>query len=55
MTEDRVIRWLLPVERGEDGDQVLTLPDDLLEAAGWNPGDELEWVVDDHGIVLRKA
>ena len=33
MTEDKVIRWLLPVEQGEDGDQVLNLPDDLLEAA----------------------
>ena len=30
MVEDRVIRWLLPVEQGEDGDQILNLPDDLL-------------------------
>lgn len=54
MTEDKVIRWILPVEQGEDGDQVLNLPDDLLEAAGWSPGDELEWLVDDNGIILKK-
>ena len=54
MKEDRVVRWILPVEEGEDGDLILNLPDDLLEAAGWNPGDELEWLVDDHGIVLKK-
>ncbi len=54
VTEDKVIRWILPVDEGEDGEQILTLPDDLLEAAGWFPGDELEWLVDDDGITLRK-
>lgn len=32
--------WVLPVD--EDG--MITLPEDLLEATGWQPGDRLEWI-----------
>ena len=46
--EDKVIKWRLPVEEVEDGDTgeteyFITFPDDLLEAANLNPGDEVEW------------
>jgi hypothetical protein len=37
--------WQLNVEHDpETGDAVLLLPPDLLEAAGWKPGDQLEWI-----------
>ena len=51
---DNIEKWVLPIEENEEGDQIVTLPEDLLDTIGWNVGDELEWVVDDRGIILRK-
>ncbi len=37
--------WTLTVEEDETtGDQLLTFPPDLLEAAGWGAGDTLQWI-----------
>ena len=46
--EDKVIKWQLPVDKIENGDTgeeeyFITFPDDLLERANLNPGDEVEW------------
>jgi bifunctional DNA-binding transcriptional regulator/antitoxin component of YhaV-PrlF toxin-antitoxin module len=51
---DKIEKWTLPIEVNEEGEQIVTLPEDLLDTIGWNQGDELEWVVDDRGIILRK-
>ena len=58
--QDKVIRWQLPVEIGNDcitGEQeyFITFPEDLLEAANLSPGEEVEWVDrNDGSFLLRK-
>ena len=47
--QDKVVKWQLPVEEGNDcitGEQeyFITFPDDLLEAANLKRGDDVEWV-----------
>jgi hypothetical protein len=51
---DRVLRWTVTVLA--DGDElVLPLPEDMLQAVGWGPGDVLEWVQkDDESWILQK-
>jgi hypothetical protein len=58
--QDKVKRWVLPVEEVENGDigeqeYFITFPDDLLEAANLHPGDDVEWVDNNDGtFILRK-
>jgi hypothetical protein len=58
--QDKVVKWQLPVEEVENGDNgeteyFITFPDDLLEAANLKQGDEVEWVDNDDGsFLLRK-
>ena len=35
--------WVLDVKEDENGDAVLEFPPDLLERAGWQEGDCLQW------------
>lgn len=42
--------WTLPVEEVE-GELVITLPQDLLDAAQMQIGDSVEWHIDDQGRV----
>jgi antitoxin component of MazEF toxin-antitoxin module len=42
--EDKIIKWLLPVEKEADGEYYIILPEDLLNAANLTPGDNVEWV-----------
>ena len=52
--QDKVVKWQLPVEEGTDC--ITTFPDDLLEAANLNPGDDVEWVDrNDGSFLLRKT
>jgi antitoxin component of MazEF toxin-antitoxin module len=52
-TVDKVKKWVLPVEElGEM--QFITFPDDLLEAANLNEGDEIEWVDNKDGSYILK-
>jgi hypothetical protein len=55
--EDKVVKWRLPVEMdGPSGEYFVTFPDDLLEAANLNEGDEVEWVDrNDGSFILRKT
>ncbi len=54
--EDNVIKWSLPVEEAEDGEYYITFPEDLLEAAKLNPGDNVEWVdLTENTYLLRKV
>ena len=58
--QDKVVKWVLPIEEVEDGDTgeqeyFITFPDDLLEAANLKAGDEIEWVDNLNGtFILRK-
>jgi bifunctional DNA-binding transcriptional regulator/antitoxin component of YhaV-PrlF toxin-antitoxin module len=49
-TEDKVIKWRLPVEVDEvSGDYYIQLPDDLLEAANLKEGDSVYWTDNNNG------
>ena len=55
--QDKVVKWRLPVEEVKDCDTdeteyFITFPDDLLEAANLNPGDDVEWVDQGDGSFL---
>lgn len=36
-------RYLVEVQEGEQGEQILPLPEELLKEAGWKEGDALQW------------
>lgn len=43
--QDRVVKWILPVEKIYDEDEYLvTFPEDLLNAANLKEGDQVEWI-----------
>jgi len=54
---DKVVRWQLPVEvDGLSGECYVNLPDDLLEAAGIQENDLVEWIDHKDGsFELRKV
>jgi hypothetical protein len=54
--EDKVIKWQLPVEvDGLSGEYFVCFPDDLLEAANLEEGDQIEWIDNrDGSYTLRK-
>ena len=53
-TQDKVKKWVLPVEPDPSGEYFVTFPDDLLEAANLNEGDSIEWISQDNGSYLMK-
>lgn len=59
--KDKVKKWVLPVEECKDADTdeteyFVAFPDDLLEAAELNEGDQVEWVDQGDGsYLLRKV
>lgn len=57
--EDKVKKWVLPVEECKDADTdeteyFIQFPDDLLEAANLTVGDQVEWVDKGDGSYLLK-
>ena len=46
--------YILEVQEDENGDQYITLPDEMIEELGWQEGDVLNWDVRGEGIVLSK-
>jgi hypothetical protein len=53
--KDKVTKWQLPVEvDGPSGEYFITFPDDLMEAAGLNEGDQIEWIPQKDGSYLFK-
>jgi hypothetical protein len=57
--QDKVKRWVLPVEEVENGDTgeqeyFITFPDDLLEAANLKEGDSVEYLDQGDGSYLLK-
>lgn len=57
VTEDKVVKWQLPVQLdGLTGECYVQFPDDLLEAANLKEGDTVEWVDQGNGsYLLRKV
>ena len=53
MIEDKVTRWVLPVDEDEDW-LLLTLPDDLLEVMNLVPGDSISWEPQEDGTIMIK-
>ena len=35
--------WTLTVQKFEDGDEYLEFPQEVMDEAGWKPGDVLKW------------
>ena len=52
-------KWTLkitPTHNGDRGDYIVTLPDDLIESAGWSLNDTLEFVDNHDGsFSVKKA
>lgn len=43
--QDRVVKWVLPVEQFAGSDEYLiSFPEDLLQAANLKEGDQVEWI-----------
>ena len=54
--QDKVVKWVLPIEEIDCDECIINFPDDLLEAANLKPGDEIEWIsTDDNNYLLRKV
>lgn len=53
---DNIKSWQLEVQEDPENpeDLMIQFPDDLLEAAGWKPGDVLNWTIEDDKIILTK-
>jgi len=47
--------YILEVEQDENGEQYITLPDEIMEELGWQEGDILDWAVRANGIILSKV
>ena len=53
--QDKVVKWVLPIEEIDCDECIINFPDDLLEAANLKAGDEIEWVDMNNGtFILRK-
>lgn len=44
----------LQIKETSNGDAYFILPDDLLDSLGWIEGDDLEFVNEEDGILIRK-
>ena len=54
--EDKVKKWVLPVEPDPSGEYFVTFPDDLLEASNLQENDKMEWIDNGDGsYTLRKV
>jgi bifunctional DNA-binding transcriptional regulator/antitoxin component of YhaV-PrlF toxin-antitoxin module len=47
--------YILEVQEDENGDQYITLPDEVIEDLGWQEGDLLNWDVRSNGIIISKV
>jgi len=53
LKEDKVVKWLLPVEYIDD-ECFISLPEDLLEAANLEEGNSIKWIDNGDGSYLLK-
>jgi len=52
--QDKVKKWVLPVEMHPSGEYFILFPDDLLEAANLKEGDTVEWIDNNDGSFTVK-
>lgn len=52
--QDKVKKWVLPVEMHPSGECFVVFPDDLLEASDLTEGDQVEWIDQGNGSYLLK-
>ena len=45
----------LQLKETEDGELFFNIPDDILERLGWEEGDEIKFVEQDGGFLLKKV
>ena len=51
---EKLLRWTVTV-LADGEDLILPLPEDMLQAVGWGPGDVLQWVCkDDQTWILQR-
>ena len=51
---EKLLRWTVTV-LADGEDLILPLPEDMLQAVGWGPGDVLQWVCkDDQTWMLQR-
>lgn len=51
LTMNKPTSWTITLETADDGsgDLVLPLTDEIMESAGWQTGDTLEWIDNKNG------
>lgn len=45
----------LKLQETDDGELFFNIPDDILERLGWEEGDEIKFVEEDGGFLLKKV
>ena len=53
-TQDKVKKWVLPVEVDPSGEYYVQFPDDLLKRAGLSEGDYVNWDAQEDGSYILK-
>lgn len=48
------MKYIEKIEEDNEGNLIIKIPDELLEELGWKEGDELEVIVEDGYLILRK-
>jgi bifunctional DNA-binding transcriptional regulator/antitoxin component of YhaV-PrlF toxin-antitoxin module len=54
-TDSESTRYITQCEEDEDGNLILTFPDELLDTLDWHEGDELEFDVLQDRITMRRV
>lgn len=52
--QDKVKKWVLPIEMHPSGEYYVLFPDDLLEASNLTEGDQIEWIDQGDGSYILK-
>ena len=46
--------YIIEVEETDNGDLLITFPDDLIDTLGWQVGDVLDWRMKGEAIILSR-
>lgn len=47
-------RWTRTIQYDEESKEYFIDLDGIAETLGWNIGDDLEWIIEDDKVILRK-
>lgn len=45
---------IVEVKQDIDNEQYIELPEELIDELGWNSETELEWIIEEGRVILRK-